>query len=312
MVGQQARELDERGLGEARLELSQEVQRLVGTEEGRARLVKAVQAIAAASPADGQSANEPPPPTAIAVLLAVFGWTLPAATPTLSRSDSTSSLSSLRSNASTTSSPILSCTLCLRQVLASPYLPTPSSGGGDIAPSTPAKTFDPVKQHQPFCPFVDASAGHAPPVSATATVGQVASKGAGLLKPGWQVRLEAILQRPAGLAADARGAHAGAQESEGPEQGRAAELAATGKVRFLFFSPSAQPASIRPTCPTILELWLTSDRIRTNRQRSCSRTSGACSDPRGRSEVGPRQVAVGRREDGMQQTRPLFYKLPPS
>ncbi|GAA5847314.1 hypothetical protein JCM9279_000232 [Rhodotorula babjevae] len=244
-VGRQARELGERGLEAIRLELPREVEALVGNEEGRARLVKAVQAVAGPAPAEGAAPTELWPLDAKAILLAVFGWTLSPSP--LSRSDSTSSLSSLRSlstTSSSTSSPILSCSFCVRQVLAAPYLPSPAPAADPSAPSLPPppppapRAFDPVKQHQPFCPFVDAYAGHAPP--AAAALGASASssgsatsgaKGAGALKPGWQVRLEAVLQRPAGAAADPAGAGAAAEAAQ--EQGRSAALTAAGKTKEL-------------------------------------------------------------------------------
>lgn len=89
-----------------------------------------------------------------AVLLALFGWT---------------------SNASI-SSPVLSCTLCARQVLATPYLSSTSES---------IKAFDLIGQHQAFCPFVDQNAGLGiPPTSASA-----------VSKAGWSVRADVILRR---------------------------------------------------------------------------------------------------------------------
>lgn len=260
-VGRQARELSARGLEVVELELPREAQALVGDEEGRARLVKAVQAVqpgAGAAPAGGATSTEPSPLAATAILLAVFGWTLsPSSSPSpLARSDSSTSLSSLRSLStsisSSTSSRILACSFCVRQVLATPYLPSPSPSANTTAP-TPApapRAFDPVRQHQPFCPFVDAYAGHSPPAAAppssSVSVGAGASggKGAGLLKPGWQVRLEAVLQRPAGAAAVGTGAPASAAADVGAEheQGRSAALAAAGKVRLLIVLSHFRPA----------------------------------------------------------------------
>ncbi|GAA5900973.1 hypothetical protein JCM8208_007579 [Rhodotorula glutinis] len=240
-VGRQAREMSEMGLDAVKLELPKEAVALVGEEEGRARLVKAVQAVqagvvAGAAPADGASMTELSPLDATAILLAVFGWTLSTtpSTSTLSRTDSSSSLSSLRSlSTSSSSSPILACSFCVRHILATPYLPSPSPATESSTPttSTPQRSFDPVKQHQPFCPFVGAHAGHSPP--ATTASGANGGKGASLLKPGWQVRLEAVLQRPAGAAAGPVGTQAGAAAGTEAEQGQATLLTAAGKTKEL-------------------------------------------------------------------------------
>ncbi|BGP43597.1 hypothetical protein JCM10450v2_007772 [Rhodotorula kratochvilovae] len=227
-VGRQARELDERGLGAIRLELPGEALSLVGEEADKERLVKAVQAVASAA---DETSTTLSPPSANSILLALFGWTLPStATPALSRSNSTSSISSLRSIAPSSSSPILSCTFCTRQVLATSYLPSSApSADGSVTP--PTKAFDPLKQHQPFCPFVDAYAGHSPTIAAAAS----ATKGVGVLKPGWQVRLEAVLQRPVGAASAASAASAtgAGTMDEAEEEGRAVELTGAGKTKEL-------------------------------------------------------------------------------
>ncbi|KPV73343.1 uncharacterized protein RHOBADRAFT_55101 [Rhodotorula graminis WP1] len=206
-VGRQARELSERGLDAVTLELPREAAALVESEEGRARLVKAVQAVqagAGAAPAVGVRTDEAASLDATAILLAVFGWAL-STTPspsTLSRSDSTSSLSSLRSlstSSTSSSSPILACSFCVRHILATPYLPSPAGTAttttSTTTPSSTPRPFDPVKQHQPFCPFVDAHAGHSPPVAAPLSAGAGAGSGAGagakgasVLKPGWQTK----------------------------------------------------------------------------------------------------------------------------
>ncbi|BGP20128.1 hypothetical protein JCM10213_000788 [Rhodosporidiobolus nylandii] len=184
-------EMSEKGLAGMTVALPKEAEAVVGSEEGRERLVKAVKAVGPAEHAE-EWHLEP-----ITLLLAVFGWALSSpvssgapGTPSLSRSASSSSLSSLRSLPPSVSSadPILSCTMCHRQVLASSYLPSTSSG--------PARSFDPVKQHQFYCPFVDAYAGlpAAPPPSTSPA--PAANPPPKTLKPGWQVRLEAVLQKP--------------------------------------------------------------------------------------------------------------------
>ncbi|GAA5826864.1 hypothetical protein JCM3770_003059 [Rhodotorula araucariae] len=222
-VGRQARELDERGLGEIQLELPKEALPHVGAEADKERLVKAVQAVA---PAGDGASTVLAPPSATSILLALFGWAIPPMVPlALSRSNSSSSISSLRSLAPSSSSPILSCSFCTRQILATSYLPSAADGG----PTPPVKTFDPLKQHQPFCPYVDAYAGHSPPAATASPAGKVIA----VLKPGWQVRLEAVLQRPVGTA-NAAGAAGPRTMEAGPERdSRAAELTGAGKTKEL-------------------------------------------------------------------------------
>ncbi|PRQ70703.1 hypothetical protein AAT19DRAFT_10860 [Rhodotorula toruloides] len=238
--------MDEAGLGELRLDLPNEATSLVDSDDGKTRLAKALSSISA-SPASDATAAPTATPSTPAVLLSIFGWSLPSAqaqstTPALSRSNSTSSLSSLRS---LSSSPILHCSFCMRQVLAASYLP---------APSTPnPKPFNPVKQHQPFCPFVDPYAGHSIPHTRSATPSSTRSApstrhappSTPQLKPGWQVRLEAILQRHAPAHSDTSGSPTSGQ-AEGAErgaEGMTAGLVGAGKVRPLLH---AFPCSCRP------------------------------------------------------------------
>lgn len=94
-----------------------------------------------------------------ALLLSLFGWTIP------------------QSPASATVS-TLSCTLCSRQVLLAPFRADVPDAG---------KSFELVTQHQSFCPFVDPHAGlsiSAPPTSTGS-------------RAGWRVRVDAILQTDA-------------------------------------------------------------------------------------------------------------------
>ncbi|GAA5872251.1 hypothetical protein JCM1840_004109 [Sporobolomyces johnsonii] len=166
--------MEQAGLGAVRLELPQ------GAEEAREKLVEIV------NPADETRSL-----SSTSILLALFGWTLsplsvhqPSPSPSLSRSNSSASISSTTAAAGG-ALPVLSCPYCLRQVPLSSYLPSPSS---DPPTNTP-RSFDPLKQHHPFCPFVDAYAGLPAPPATAATPA---------LKPGWQTRLEAVLQRTGG------------------------------------------------------------------------------------------------------------------
>ncbi|GAA5906890.1 hypothetical protein JCM5296_005558 [Sporobolomyces johnsonii] len=169
--------MEHAGLEAVRLELPQ------GAEERREKLVEIV------NPAD-----ETPSLSSTSILLALFGWTLsplsvhqPSPSPSLSRSNSSTSISSTTAAAGG-ALPVLSCPYCLRQVPLSSYLPSPPSPSS-APPTTPPRSFDPLKQHHPFCPFVDAYAGLPAPPATAATPA---------LKPGWQTRLEAVLQRTAG------------------------------------------------------------------------------------------------------------------
>lgn len=192
-----AEALDHAGLGQVSLALPESVRDTVESEEGQARLVKAVASVAdSAASGDRSPSTAAGPPSLTSILLCIFGWnlvgpmTLVPAAPPLPRSNSTSSLSSV----SDASSPILCCTYCTRRVLASSYLPSSQTG-------TAEKRFDPVGQHQAFCPFVStaqidlspsdraAKRKDDPPVTAR--------------KPGWLVRLEAVLPRaPSGATAE--------------------------------------------------------------------------------------------------------------
>ncbi|BGP35491.1 hypothetical protein JCM10296v2_007329 [Rhodotorula toruloides] len=236
-VVREAQEMDEAGLGEVRLDLSSEATLLVDSDDGKTRLAKALSSISASPPANGATAPPTATPSTPSVLLSIFGWSLPSAqaqsaTPALSRSNSTSSLSSLRS---LSSSPVLHCSFCMRQILASSYLPSPSTPN--------PKPFNPVKQHQPFCPFVDPYAGHfnshtrsASPMSTQSPPStRHAPPSTPQLKPGWQVRLEAILQRHAPAQSDATGSqpHAATAGVEGGAEGTTAGLVGAGKTKEL-------------------------------------------------------------------------------
>ena len=177
IVGEEARGMDEKGLKGIQLELPQE---LVLDEEKLRRNVTAL-----LSPPH-------PPPTAeeqvhqvstTSILLAIFGWTLspiptsPSSSLTRSNSSSSSSISSSSTN--TKNPPILSCHYCLRQILVTPYLP--GSEG-----EKRRKLLNPINQHYNYCPFISTTI---PPSSSTSS-----SKEQEMVKkPGWQVRLEAVL-----------------------------------------------------------------------------------------------------------------------
>ncbi|KAM0748188.1 hypothetical protein T439DRAFT_328175 [Meredithblackwellia eburnea MCA 4105] len=96
------------------------------------------------------------------ILLALFGWTpSPSASPT---------------------SALFSCSLCTRQVLLNSFITVP------VSASTTASSFNVVTQHQPFCPFIDPSAG-APP-SASPSASSATTK-----RVGWKLRLDTIISK---------------------------------------------------------------------------------------------------------------------
>ncbi|GAA6060696.1 hypothetical protein JCM10212_005078 [Sporobolomyces blumeae] len=243
VVARQAGEMQERGIGQVELDLPEGIRTALGDKGTADKLVKSVSAHLPAPASreehnveadDGTSRSNSEIPTVSipTVLLSIFGWsldplTLPAPVPSLEKpplvrsSSSSSSLSSLAKS----SSPILSCAYCLRQVLAAPYIPAPTgtatptfagSPSSRIAGSnstTGAKKFNPVSQHQRYCPFVDAYGGLPPPTSTPSSTSHgadrpsntVASASAAarprqrLLKPGYQTRFDLVVQidRPA-------------------------------------------------------------------------------------------------------------------
>lgn len=111
----------------------------------------------------------------------------------------------------TTSPTIIECPLCTRQILTTSYLSS----------TTSPKDFDLIGQHQPFCPFVD---------STTTTI-----------RPGWQLRLDTILQRTGGgrrasvesTASNSAGGFAWSQSGEG-EGGSGGEKKKVGVSWFAF------------------------------------------------------------------------------
>lgn len=195
-----AGEMDAAGLSAIQLVLPPLAARALDAAEGRERLVRAVAAVQQPA-AEGQE-GAASPPSANSLLLAIFGWELVvtapqsgATAPSLARSASASSLSSLRDP----NSPILSCTYCTRRVLASAYSPSASS---------PPRAFDLVQQHQAFCPHVDPHVGQPPPAATETDL---------RLKPGWQTRLEAVLQSSLAAPAEEGGTvrkQTGAQDDE--------------------------------------------------------------------------------------------------
>ncbi|GAA5878808.1 hypothetical protein JCM8547_004839 [Rhodosporidiobolus lusitaniae] len=254
-LGRVAGEMEERGLGEIELVLPKEGEKLMADEAGRERLIKAMRSVATFS----SSTNEAPPAEhtslfSTTLLLAIFGWSLStpsssssSARPALSRSASNSSLSSIHSfsSASSSATPILSCSFCNRQILASSYLSSSTLTSSASAP----KQFDSVKQHQSFCPFISSPSSF----STTATP-PMKTPAAGPLKPGWQVRLEAVMQRSV-----AAGSSATQSSTEGEQQdgGRAASLVGAGKtnellsyVRGLLGPKIKLPARSRFSFPT--------------------------------------------------------------
>ncbi|GAA5871525.1 hypothetical protein JCM3774_006286 [Rhodotorula dairenensis] len=196
-----AEALDQAGLGQVSLALPETVRGTVESDAGQARLVKALACVADSVRSEDRSPSTTagPPPSPTSILLSIFGWNLVTSSarapvaPSLARSTSTASLSSL----SDSSSPVLCCQYCTRRVLASSYLPSGPA-------MTAEKRFDPVGQHQAFCPFVVSTTMQQTDLPSPSD--EAASQADGGLamarKPGWLVRLEAVLPRsPSGTTA---------------------------------------------------------------------------------------------------------------
>ncbi|GAA5985713.1 hypothetical protein JCM10908_007083 [Rhodotorula pacifica] len=201
-LGRDARTLDQAGLGDVRLELPEVVRDVLEKQDKQERLVKAVTSVAesaSSSEASPPANSDLPSPTSI--LLSIFGWELVttarvpplSTTPSLAQSTSASSLSSL----SESSSPILTCKYCTRHVLMSSYL---STAKGE-------KRFDPVRQHQAFCPFVDGQTD-VPDSTTSSRSGARPETAVVARKPGWLIRLEAVLPGQGGAASTDTGAAA--------------------------------------------------------------------------------------------------------
>lgn len=205
-LGRDAAALDQNGLGQVDLTLPEPAREVLESDERRARLVKAVTLVADSAPGDeSPSTSTTESPSATSILLGIFGWNLlapPAGRPSsssasssLARSTSSSSISTLTDSGG---SPILVCKYCTRHVLASSYLLP--SGSFSTGGAKSGKRFDPVQQHQAFCPFVSsASAADTQTTSDTTakygTRPDDDNKTATSRKPGWLVRLEAVLPR---------------------------------------------------------------------------------------------------------------------
>ncbi|GAA5901431.1 uncharacterized protein JCM6883_000211 [Sporobolomyces salmoneus] len=220
IVGGQAGEMQQRGLGGMELELPKMAKELVEEEGAKEKLVKTVTSLLADISKD-ESGLEVSTTT---ILLAIFGWSLdPLPTyqsPSLSRSNSASSLSSLSSSSST---PILSCSYCLRQVLTSSYLPASPSTSGAAQPttSTKPKPFNPVSQHYPYCPFIDTTTITSSSSSTPTTTLPAVSRTTTKKKPGYQLRLEAVLQKH--HSASTSMIHGSTSRSDGTNEGTAEE-----------------------------------------------------------------------------------------
>lgn len=207
-VARGADAMDAAGLAEMQIALPSNAAAVLGTDEGRSRLAKALAVVRDGEEAVPASSSSP---SQTALLLAIFGWNLPAA-PISSTSSNRAPLAApatkqprSRSNSSSSlasffdpTQPVLACTYCTRNILATSYVPSTASAPATSAP----KTFDVLRQHQAFCPFVDPHAGSPPQQQHDV----VQKDGTRALKPGWQLRFEAIMQRP--LAAESTEASA--------------------------------------------------------------------------------------------------------
>ncbi|GAA5836306.1 hypothetical protein JCM5353_005983 [Sporobolomyces roseus] len=172
IVGEEAKGMDENGLGGIELELGNKVGELLDEN----KLKRNVIALLPSPPPPQEDSTEQAPPvlSTTSILLSIFGWTLsplPLPSSSLSRSSSKSSLSSLKSIPQ-----ILSCHYCLRQILVTPYL---SSGEGK-------KSLNPLNQHHHYCPYIDTTID-TPSTTTTTTTSNL------IKKAGWQLRLEAVL-----------------------------------------------------------------------------------------------------------------------
>ncbi|GAA5850192.1 hypothetical protein JCM3766R1_006806 [Sporobolomyces carnicolor] len=213
-VGRHALEMQLRGLGEIQLQLDDQVPRAIracfddriAADKLSRTVSSALQDPSASSSSSDSRRRDAPDLSITTLVLAIFGWSLDplpsSAQPSLARSSSSSSsLASLKSASSPRA--ILTCSYCLRQVLASAYLASAPSTSTSTSTSTAAtetttattrKLFNPVSQHCLYCPFVDtAVAAGASTESPTTTKTTPTQK----KKPGYQVRFETIVgQRP--------------------------------------------------------------------------------------------------------------------
>ncbi|KAL8277565.1 hypothetical protein RQP46_009997 [Phenoliferia psychrophenolica] len=137
---------------------------------GDDELANVVEAVQDYLKAKGAAVEVPPPP---ALVLALFGWTAAAT--------------------SSATSPVLTCTLCTREVLITSHLPPSPSTSTITTPSTSA-AFDVVSQHQHFCPFVDSLP--APSTSSSPAPTPASSSQALRKRNGWQARLDTLTKRP--------------------------------------------------------------------------------------------------------------------
>ncbi|GAA5872058.1 hypothetical protein JCM16303_000962 [Sporobolomyces ruberrimus] len=214
VVGKQAKDMNERGFDKIQLELPQKVKELIEEPGAEEKLLKSVTSLLPSTNEESNSTDPTPLVSTTTLLLSIFGWSLDplpipstSSQPPLSRSTSSSSISSLRSITSS-STPILSCHYCLRQILTTSYLPsssTSTSTSSDQSSPPELKSFNPSSQHYPYCPFIDTTSfpstqattttpsSSSPPRTGTSTKtsGTIKTK-----KPGYQIRLESILQKP--------------------------------------------------------------------------------------------------------------------
>ncbi|GAA5985476.1 hypothetical protein JCM5350_004011 [Sporobolomyces pararoseus] len=198
IVGKQAREMETRGLSAVQLEVPEKVKELLEETGAKEKLLKSVVSLLpppSSSPNDIPSEGTSSVLSTTTLLLAIFGWSLdPLPYSNLSRSASNSSISSLNSLSSSSASspsttPILTCSYCLRQVLTSSYLPSPST---TTTSSTTPKLFNPATQHHSYCPYIDTSTI----LNSSSASIQRTPTTTNKKKPGYLIRLESILQKP--------------------------------------------------------------------------------------------------------------------
>lgn len=138
--------------------------------------------------ATSQPASVPEQPTTSPatsdLTLALLGWSISTS---LSSSISSSDSPSARNPNAT-----LSCHLCARHILLAPFC-TPSASTDPTDAAKPSKIFDPISQHQPFCPYIDPFAGSLLEASGAPSPVREETRAAAV---GWEKILQVLLGQP--------------------------------------------------------------------------------------------------------------------